>query len=251
VAYQTVNYTYINDTHLVGVSGGNPYTNYALGYDALGRCVKRTLNGATTYYIYDGEKPIQEIGPAWASTVYGIGIDEPVIRFTSTAVYYFYQDHEGSMTHVLNNGGSLMERYRYDAFGKPTIMDANWNVRTQSAIGNRFMFTGREWAPANLGFYEYRARAYHPGLGRFMSEDPKLFDAGDYNLFRYCHNDPEDLTDPMGLAGDAPVTVAAAIGSLDREWKWLNKLPARARVVGRGDSNGASEPGHRQGVAGI
>ncbi len=23
-----------------------------------------------------------------------------------------------------------------------------------------------------------------------MSEDPKLFDAGDYNLFRYCHNDP-------------------------------------------------------------
>ncbi len=50
-----------------------------------------------------------------------------------------------------------------------------------------------------IGFYEYRARAYHPGLDRFTSEDPKLFDAGDYNLFRYCHNDPEDLTDPMGL----------------------------------------------------
>jgi hypothetical protein len=32
-----------------------------------------------------------------------------------------------------------------------------------------------------------------------MSEDPKLFDAGDYNLFRYVHNDPLDLTDPMGL----------------------------------------------------
>ena len=31
-----------------------------------------------------------------------------------------------------------------------------------------------------------------------MSEDPKLFDAGDYNLFRYCHNDPIDFTDPMG-----------------------------------------------------
>jgi hypothetical protein len=31
-----------------------------------------------------------------------------------------------------------------------------------------------------------------------MSEDPKLFDAGDYNLFRYCHNDPIDHTDPMG-----------------------------------------------------
>jgi hypothetical protein len=32
-----------------------------------------------------------------------------------------------------------------------------------------------------------------------MSEDPKLFEAGDYNLFRYCHNDPLDRTDPMGL----------------------------------------------------
>jgi hypothetical protein len=25
-----------------------------------------------------------------------------------------------------------------------------------------------------------------------MSEDPKLFDAGDYNLSRYCHNDLAD-----------------------------------------------------------
>ncbi len=35
-----------------------------------------------------------------------------------------------------------------------------------------------------------------------MSEDPKLFDAGDYNLFRYCHNDPIDNVDPMGLADE-------------------------------------------------
>lgn len=32
-----------------------------------------------------------------------------------------------------------------------------------------------------------------------MSEDPKLFDAGDYNLFRYCHDDPVNKTDPTGL----------------------------------------------------
>ncbi|MGH9552172.1 MAG: RHS repeat-associated core domain-containing protein, partial [Terriglobales bacterium] len=44
--------------------------------------------------------------------------------------------------------------------------------------------------------------AYNPTLGRFMTEDPKVFDAGDYNLFRYCHNDPIDFTDPMGLAAD-------------------------------------------------
>jgi RHS repeat-associated protein len=69
-----------------------------------------------------------------------------------------------------------------------------------SSYDNRFLFTGREF----LGvWYEYRARTYHPLLGRFMSEDPKLFDAGDYNLYRYCHNDPLDLTDPMGLDTEA------------------------------------------------
>jgi hypothetical protein len=54
-----------------------------------------------------------------------------------------------------------------------------------------------------------------------MSEDPKGFDAGDYNLFRYCHNDPEDLTDPMGLweESHAPRT-------MERLWdltKWFDR----------------------------
>ncbi len=92
----------------------------------------------------------------------------------------------------------ILEYYRYDVFGQPAIYGPDNQVRQASLYSNRFLFTGREYN-ANFGFYEYRARAYHPSLGRFMSEDPKLFDAGDYNLFRYCHNDPIDFTDPMGL----------------------------------------------------
>src|SRR6266508_2080212 len=102
-----------------------------------------------------------------------------------------------------------MKKYRYDAFGKPTIYNGSGVQIAATAYDNRFLFTGREYAatyrqiyvPA-FTFYEYRARAYNPTIGRFMSEDPKLFDAGDYNLFRYCHNDPIDFTDPMGLADE-------------------------------------------------
>lgn len=72
-----------------------------------------------------------------------------------------------------------------------------------SAINNNLLFTGREWNPT-FG-YEYRARAYDPYLGRFITEDPKAFDAGDYNLYRYCDNDPLDKTDAMGL--DAEFTL--------------------------------------------
>ncbi len=40
---------------------------------------------------------------------------------------------------------------------------------------------------------------YQPELGRFLQPDPKQFEAGDYNLYRYCHNDPINKTDPLGL----------------------------------------------------
>ena len=33
----------------------------------------------------------------------------------------------------------------------------------------------------------------------FLQPDPKQFAAGDYNLYRYCHNDPVNKTDPLGL----------------------------------------------------
>gem|GEM_PF-3126379 len=229
--YDSVTYTYINDEHLKQVTSGS--NNYLLYYDALGRCVKRTLNGLTTYYIYDGEKPILEYRSTDlsnpAKNLYGKGIDEPsewghremdgqaregsgrderertsqiLMRYnptlTQNKTFYYQQDHEGSVTHLLNTSGNVLESYKYDAFGAPVIYDANGSQLSSSAYSNRFLFTGREYA--NLfGFYEYRSRAYNPTLGRFMSEDRKLFDAGDYNLFRYCHNDPIDFTDPMGL----------------------------------------------------
>ena len=60
------------------------------------------------------------------------------------------------------------------------------------------LFTGREYL-SELKLYDYRARMYQPELGRFMQPDPKHFAAGDYNLYRYCHNDPVNKSDPMGL----------------------------------------------------
>jgi RHS repeat-associated protein len=212
-SFNGVTYTYINDERLKQASDGS--NTYTLTYDALGRCVKRTLNGTDTYYVYDGEKPILEYnasGIRVGFNLYGKGIDEILERGANGTDnawhwYFFQQDHEGSVTHLTDAGGNTTERYRYDAFGAPSIYTPSWTARSSTIYDNRFLFTGREYAatyrstniPA-FKFYEYRARAYNPTLGRFMSEDPKLFDAGDYNLFRYCHNDPLDLTDPMGLS---------------------------------------------------
>jgi RHS repeat-associated protein len=219
-----VNYYYVNDEHLKQVSDSN--NNYYLYYDALGRCVNRNLNGTTTYYIYDGEKPILEYSSTGVvgRNVYGKGIDEILMRtdpgVNSGYTFYYAQDHEGSVTHLLDGRstpssqtGNVIEKYAYDAFGAPTFLDGNGNLLNPNCTGynNRFLFTGREYGAtyrkiyvSTFSFYEYRARAYNPILGRFMSEDPKGFAGGDYNLFRYCHNDPIDMTDPMGLDDTAP-----------------------------------------------
>src|SRR5437764_14695374 len=52
---------------------------------------------------------------------------------------------------------------------------------------------------SDLELYDFRNRMYQPELGRFLQPDPKEFGAGDYNLYRYCHNDPVNRIDPTGL----------------------------------------------------
>ncbi len=182
-AYQGNSYAYVNDERLASITSVSPVNNYQLYYDALGRCVKRVLNSVTTYYIYDGEKPILEYNSAGtliAKNLYGKGIDEILYRLdlsvTPNRTLYYQDDHEGSVTYLTDATGAVLETYKYDVFGAPSIGDANGSPPTGggSGVGNRFMFTGREYS-STFGVYEYRARAYHPWLGRFMSEDPKGF----------------------------------------------------------------------------
>jgi len=59
------------------------------------------------------------------------------------------------------------------------------------------------------GCYSW-ARYYHPGLQRFISEDPIEFAGGDANLYTYVHNQPTTLGDPLGLE---PVTISAGVAA--------------------------------------
>ena len=47
-----------------------------------------------------------------------------------------------------------------------------------------------------------QSRWYDASVGRWLSEDPIGFVAGDANPYRYCGNGPTKGTDPTGLIGE-------------------------------------------------
>jgi RHS repeat-associated protein len=188
------------------------------GHDPLGRCVKRWVaplpsdgslmpppnSNPATYFYYDGWNLIQE-GPsssiASRNYIHGARVDDIVKSITygmGGQEAYQHYDARGHCTLVTTSTGNILEQYEYDAFGYPNFCNSSGTNATASSFGNRFLFTGREWL-SDLKLYDYRNRLYQPELGRFMQPDPKQFAAGDYNLYRYCHNDPINKVDPMGL----------------------------------------------------
>jgi RHS repeat-associated protein len=175
-------------------------------YDGLNRCVQRVTDGVTTLITYDGWKPIAEWdgnGALVAWNIYGPDPDQILMRYRASDASYlhYHADQFGSVKFLLNSANTGIEKYTYDAFGAPKITDWAGNVRSDSAYGNRFMFTGREYL-STIGIYDYRNRMYSPLLGRFLQNDPLRFDAGDNNLYRYVGHNPVNKTDSSGLRCD-------------------------------------------------
>lgn len=197
--------TYNSANQLVGASNATETPEATFVYDGLGRCVKRTIGGEATVFVFDGWKPIGELD-AWnnfqAWNVYGPGADEILLRQKDGVGYtFFLLDRHGNVAFLVDNDGHLLETYTYDVFGRPTMNNKEGQVIPSSWYTHNFLFQGREYI-SQLGVYDYRNRFYHPDTGRFLQPDPTGFDAGDMNLFRYCSDDPIDRTDPTGLEID-------------------------------------------------
>jgi RHS repeat-associated protein len=194
------NYTYDAQNRLIGATNGVTVASFA--YDAMNRCVSRTMDGVTQYLIYDGWHLIQEHDQAGAEAahyIYGAAVDELLCMVNASGAHYYHQDSMGSVARITNGSGAVEESYSYDLFGAAVIKDGAGTVIGASAIGNRFMFTGREYLQG-IGLYDYRNRIYSAQLGRFLQTDPIRFLAGDVNLYRYVGNNAANWIDPSGLS---------------------------------------------------
>ena len=110
---------------------------------------------------------------------------------------FLHQQALGSVTELTQPSGAVVEWVTYDVYGLPTILNQVGTTITQSAVGNPWLYTGREYDPES-GLYFYRARTYDPGTGRFLQSDPLGFGDG-LGSHEFVSSSPASFTDPSGM----------------------------------------------------
>ena len=208
-----------NQLSKVTKSGGD-VAEYA--YDTLGRRVQfiDSVNTVTKQYYHDRGRVIEEYDAAGTPArqryyVWGNYIDELLVLNDDAgdnSDYYTTYDHLYSPHGLLSKAdGAIVERYDYDAYGKPIIYtgnggDGNWwdgdeVTASVSAKGLPYLFTGREFDPldgAALKLQYSRARYYSLPLRRWLQRDPLEYVDG-MNLYVYVQSNPIRFGDPFGL----------------------------------------------------
>jgi RHS repeat-associated protein len=222
-----IDYTYDDENRLIGVTntftGG--MTSTYLVYDGLGRIRGRCesfqygdfdITMICSSYVYDGFRVIQERdlfnnptvsytrGNDLSGSLEGAGGIGGLLARSTPAGFsgpaghnYYFADGNGNITYMLDNGQSMVAKYRYDAFGN-TVSKSG-----ALADANVYRFSSKEFH-VNSGLYYFGYRFYDPSLQRWINRDP-TGEAGGLNLYEFVSNDPVSKIDPFGLSTEEQI----------------------------------------------
>ena len=128
-----------------------------------------------------------------------------LIRDTQTGiatVYHILRDQLGSITHVTDSYGHILQELSYDAWGRLRDPDTHV-VYAPDSIPELFLgrgYTGHEHLN-EFGLINMNARLYDPMLGRFLSPDKYVQEtenSQNFNRYSYCLNNPLRYVDEDG-----------------------------------------------------
>ncbi|MCX6083247.1 MAG: hypothetical protein NTW32_27280, partial [Chloroflexi bacterium] len=158
----------------------NVENRLAAVYKMNGSCANGTVL-ETTQFFYDSDGNIvKKVKPDQSKTLYVGGIyevDKTSDSIVTRTVTYYPQagamrvngtltytlaDHLGSASVVTDASGNTVGKQRYTPFGETRF---SWGTMVTDKL-----YTGQR-EMTGLGIYDYRARMYDPGLGRFLQPD--------------------------------------------------------------------------------
>ena len=187
-------------------------------YDGLTRRTQKSIvagvNTGTVSYFYNSDWKCLEEYEGSSTTpskqfVYGArDRNDLILRKRDTdsngsldETLYALSDAMGSVTLIVDDSGTEIQRYRYQAFGPSQVLNPNftdWTTGTNYDWQTRFHGEIRD---EETGYYNYGYRYYLPELGRWPSRDP-MEEQGGYNLYGMVGNDAVNSWDYLGLRGE-------------------------------------------------
>ena len=209
-------------------------------YDVIDRLIERQVDptGGGTYsttqaFIYDASGNVVLVyngsGTLTDRMLNGPGANNALADENgSGTVSWFLKDRQGTTNDVIQynsstNTTTVVDHLVYGAFG-------NITSQTNSAYQPLFAYTGQMWDSA-AGLYYYHARWFDPSTGRFISQDPIGFVAGDANLYRYVGNNAMNANDPTGKdATGTGVTDSAAMAQQNADMQKETEKAAEVEI---------------------
>ena len=175
-------------------------SNITFTYDSNGNLLKQS-NGLE--FIYDN------------SGVSGVKY--------SDNTYFYRRDAQGNIIALLDNNGSVVVKYVYDAWGNHVVYNSAGAQNSDATfIGNVNPFRYRGYYyDVETGLYFLQTRYYDPVVCRFISRDsieyadPETING--LNLYAYCGNNPVMHSDPYGTT---------------EWWEWLGLVVLSIIAVG-------------------
>lgn len=113
-------------------------------------------------------------------------------RGQTTTDYYPLYDGCGHVVALSDGNGNLVASYAYGPFGE--LISASGSM----AATNPWCWATKYY-DSETGLYYFGHRYYDPATGQWLNREP-LGEDESLNLYAYCHNDPVNKTDALGMA---------------------------------------------------
>lgn len=134
---------------------------------------------------------------------------------------FLFTDALGSVSAVTNALGGVVQRYQYDAWGRPrSVSDWKsmdllaWEGLKRENTATHQGFTSHKMLD-EISLIHMGGRVYDPKIGRFMSADPvveSLARAESFNRYAYVLNSPLNFTDPSGYSANVLAPIQVTVG---------------------------------------